>query len=279
MSDNQPYITEFLKTNDRDRYLASLIVPEDKRADIQSLYAFNADIAAIPTRVSEPAPGEIRLQWWHDTLSGTQHGEVTQNPLAAELLDMLKRYSLPTGPLLRLIAARRFDLYQDPMPDMQTFEGYAGETAAALYQYAAMILANGEEPPSGDASGHLGVAHALIGHMRAFGYNASRGRIFLPLAIFAANGVTDQQMLAGENSAAIATATRQLREIARNHLSKAEEAIAQLPKTMRPAYAQWGVLNAELKQLEKAQDPLAPPRQIPDWRKIATLVVWMLRKA
>lgn len=279
MSDNQSYITEFLKSHDRDRYLASLVLPEDKRGDIQTLYAFNADIAAIPTRVSEPAPGEIRLQWWHDTLSGTQHGEVNQNPIAAEFLEVLKRYNLPNGPLLRLIAARRFDLYQDPMPDMATFEGYAGETSAVLYQYAAMILADGEEPLSGDAAGHLGVAHALIGHMRAFGYNAARGRIFLPLSVFTANGITDQQILAGENSTAISTACGQLRESARTHLFAARQAISQLPKTMRPAFAQWGVLNAELKQLDRTSNPLAPSYQLPDWRKIATLVLWMFRNA
>ena len=93
------------------------------------------------------------------------------------------------APLLRLIAARRFDLYDDPMPDLASFEGYAGETVSVLYQLAAMILNGGGPVETGDAAGHLGVAHALIGHLRAFGYNASQGRIFLPWSVFAANGV------------------------------------------------------------------------------------------
>ena len=86
------------------------------------------------------------------------------------------------------------------MPDLATFEGYAGETVSVLYQLAAMILNDGEPVETGDAAGHLGVAHALIGHLRAFGYNASRGRLFLPWSILAANGVHEQEIFEGRVS-------------------------------------------------------------------------------
>ncbi len=59
--------------------------------------------------------------------------------------DAIAAYSLPAGPLLRLLAARRFDLYHDAMPDVPSFEGYAGETVSVLYQLAAMMLNGGAE--------------------------------------------------------------------------------------------------------------------------------------
>ncbi len=279
MSTETGYVAQFLKDNDKDRYLASLVIPQDKRDAIQALCAFNADIAAIPTRTSEPAPGEIRLQWWHDAISGTQHGAVAQNPLAAAFLDAIKQYALPTGPLLRLIAARRFDLYQDPMPDMATFEGYAGETNAVIYQYAAMILADAEGGLSGDAAGHLGVAHALVGHLLAMRFNAARGRIFLPLAVFAAHGLTDQQVLAAENPEKIAAACTQMLEAAEGHLKSAEQAASKLPKHLRPAFAYTGVLRAQIRKMKRAKAPFSSDVPLADWRKIAALVMWMWQTA
>jgi 15-cis-phytoene synthase len=151
-------------------------------------------VASIRARVSDPAPGEIRLQWWSDALEGQGHGAVRQNPVADALLDTIERYNIPAGTLLRLIGARRFDLYDDPMPDIESFEGYAGETVSTLYQLAAMILNDGETIETGDAAGHLGVAHAMIGHLRAFGYVSSQGRIVLPWSIMAANGVREDEI-------------------------------------------------------------------------------------
>src|SRR5690606_2569509 len=156
--------------NDRDRYFATLLLEPAQREAITALYAFGSDIASIRDRAREAAAGEIRLQWWHDALGGEGHGAVRPNPLADALLDVIAEYGLPVPALLRLIEARRFDLYDDPMPDMPAFEGYAGETVSALYQLAAMILNGGRPVENGDAAGHLGVAQALIGHLRAFGY-------------------------------------------------------------------------------------------------------------
>src|SRR5690606_30235050 len=164
--------------------------------------------------ISEPTPGEIRLQWWADALEGKGHGAVRQNPLADALLQTMERYQLPAGTLLRLLGARRFDLYDDPMPDLETFEGYAGETASTLFQLAAMILNEGAPVEPGDAAGHLGVAQALAGHLRAFGPVAAQGRIMLPLSILVANGVNENEIFAGTDSEGLHAALGQMAELA-----------------------------------------------------------------
>lgn len=277
-SDSAALTADFLKSNDPDRYYASLVIPEGKRAAVQSLYAFATEVASVRERVSEPAPGEIRLQWWDDALSGKGHGNVRQNPIADALLTTIGDYGLPVVPLQRLIAARRFDLYQDPMRDLTSFEGYAGETVSALYQFAAMILNDGVPVEEGDAAGHLGVANALIGHVRAFGFNASQHRIFLPLPVFAANGASERQILSGEASDGIRAALGQFADLAREHLDKAEAAIATLPRGLRRAFAYAPVLRAELAGLKHVQEqPFAPPPAIAAWRKIAMMSWWAWR--
>lgn len=269
-------IAGLLRQTDRDRYLSTLILPEPVRRDMQALYAFNAEVAAVRDRVSEPGPGEIRLQWWVDALKGEGHGAVRNNPVAAALLDTIKRHNLPTVPLLRLLAARRFDLYDDPMPDMQTFEGYAGETVSVFFQFGAMMLAGGPVE-EGDAAGHLGVAQALAGHLRAFGYNAARGRIMLPWALLAANGVTEKEVFSGTVSEGLMAAHGQLCELAEDHLAKAEAAIAALPRQLRSVFAPVSILRGDLDRLGKTRDPFAPPHAMPDWQKIARLALWNWR--
>lgn len=277
MSAPEDYVSAFLREADRDRYFATLLLSGPERDAIQALYAFNADVAAIRDRAREPAAGEIRLQWWVDALNAEGHGNVRQNPLAAALLDTIARYDLPAGPLLRLFAARRFDLYQDPMPDVASFEGYAGETVSVLYQLAAMVLNGGTEVETGDAAGHLGVAHAFIGHLRAFGFNASTGRIFLPMSVFAANGVTDGEILSGTDSEGLRAALGQVADLAHDHLGKARTAIAALPKPLRPAFAPVSLLPRQLGTVEASDQPFTTAPDLADWRKIATMAWWTFR--
>ena len=273
------YAATFLREADKDRYFATLLLKPGQREAVQALYAFSADVASIRDRAREPAAGEIRLQWWVDAIEGDGHGNVRQNPLADALLDAIAAWRLPAGPLLRLLAARRFDLYQDAMPDLRSFEGYAGETVSVLYQLAAMVLNGGEEVETGDAAGHLGVAHAAVGHLRAFGFNASVGRIFLPMNIFSANGVMDGEILAGRESEGLFAALGQVAELAGEHLDKAEAAIGALPRELRPAFAPVAMLRGQLARAAASRQPFASLPDIADWRKLAALQWWSLRKA
>nr|WP_295885844.1 phytoene/squalene synthase family protein [uncultured Devosia sp.] len=272
------HAAEALRQGDRDRYLSTLVLTGDHRDAVTALYAFNADVASIRERVSDPAPGEIRLQWWSDALEGEAHGAVRQNPVADALLDTIARYNIPAGTLLRLIGARRFDLYDDPMPDLESFEGYAGETVSTLYQLAAMILNDGEIIETGDAAGHLGVAHAMIGHLRSFGYVSAQGRIVLPMSIMAANGVREDEVFSGTASEGVVEALGQVADLAVEHLNKAEAAIRLLPARLRPAFAPFTVLDAQLKlYLRRSVGPFTVAPDEADWRKIARLAWWTWR--
>lgn len=272
------HVAQLLRDSDRDRYLSTLALPAEARNGVTAILAFNADVAAIRDRVSGPAPGEIRLQWWNDALKGDEHGAVRQNPLADALLTTLDRYALPPGTLQRLIGARRFDLYDDPMPDLETFEGYAGETASTLLQLSAMILNEGLPVEPGDAAGHLGVAQAMTGHLRAFGYVASQGRIMLPWSVLEANGVREGEIFSGTDSEGLHEALGQIAELAGEHLRKAKAAIAALPGKLRPAFAILPVIEAELAAWRRrGGSPFAAPIDEADWRKISRIGWWAFR--
>ncbi len=123
------------------------------------------------------------------------------------------------------------------------------------YQLAAMVLNGGNEVETGDAAGHLGVAHAFAGHLRAFGYNASKGRIFLPMNIFAANGVTDGEILSGTESEGLFAALGQLNDLAQEHVEAARTAIRALPKPLRPAFAPVAIVGAQAELAARMRHP------------------------
>src|SRR5579871_3569858 len=122
--DNFAESARFLRSNDRDRYVADLFAPEAARKHLFALHAFAAELARVRAQVSEPSLGEIRLQWWRDTLTS---GEASGHPVAAAVIETVRRYRLPLAALDMMIEARIGDLYDDPLPAMADLEAYAGE--------------------------------------------------------------------------------------------------------------------------------------------------------
>ena len=143
-----------LREADIDRYLALLLMPDGVRDDVLALFMFNAEIASVRDRVREPLPGEMRLQWWRDLVSGERSEEAQAHPLGTWLLDVIKRRNIPVEPLVGMCEARIFDVYDDPMPDRASYEGYAGETASSLLQMTAFLLDPMAAANTSTASGH-----------------------------------------------------------------------------------------------------------------------------
>jgi 15-cis-phytoene synthase len=131
---------EMVRDWDKDRYLASLFAPDDKRNHLFALYAFDTEIARIRTLVSEPQIGEIRMQWWADTFDSIAVGNTVDHPVAMQLATTVNEFSLPVEHLTKLIDARRAELYADQFPDLFSLESYIAETDAVIMQCAAMIL-------------------------------------------------------------------------------------------------------------------------------------------
>src|SRR5215831_6735280 len=135
--DAAAFCADLVRSHDFVRYASSLFVPPDRRRALLALYAFNVEITRVREQVTQPLPGEIRLQWWTDMLAGVGQGEAEGNPVAAELRRAIDQFLLPVEQLSRLIEEHQFDLYNDPMPTMAALEGYVSDTVSALFAMAA----------------------------------------------------------------------------------------------------------------------------------------------
>src|SRR5690606_14627189 len=84
-----------VRRRDHDRFLTALLAPADRRAALFALYAFNAEIARVREAVSEPMLGQIRLQWWRETVEALTRGEVRGHEAAAALAETGAAAALP----------------------------------------------------------------------------------------------------------------------------------------------------------------------------------------
>ncbi|MDU0342410.1 phytoene/squalene synthase family protein [Bosea rubneri] len=251
LSQAYAHCAALLREADPDRYVASLYAPEALRPGLYALYAFSHEIARVREQVSEPLPGEVRLQWWRDVLESGEAGGSSAHPVAQALLDTVRRFRLPVAPLSGLIEARVFDLYDDPMPSLSDLEGYAGETSSALIRLACLVLAQGRDPGGATAAGHAGVAYALTGLMRAFPWHAARGQVYLPADILARNGVTREDIVRGRGGPGVDYSLKELRALARIHLRKMNDLRATVPAAIMPAFLPVALVEPYLKAMER----------------------------
>lgn len=266
------YCAALVSDVDKDRYLATLFAADDKRQHVLALYAFSFEIARVREVVSDPLPGEVRLQWWRDLLQGHSRGDAMANPVAAALLTTIEAFNLPVDPLVSLIDARIFDLYDDPMPTVADLEGYCGETSSALVRLASIVLASGEDPGGAEAAGHAGVAHAICGLLRAFPWHAMRGQVYVPKEYLLKYGATRDDVVSGRGGPGVNAALRDMRDLARHHLARTRELRDTISAAIVPAFLPTAVVERYLAQMEKpGYDPYTTIIQTPQWRRQWTL--------
>jgi 15-cis-phytoene synthase len=210
-----------VREGDKDRFLATLFASPDQQAGLWPIYAFAVDVARIPARVSEPQLGEIRLQWWRDTVEALTTPPLPDHPLAAALARVVLAFNLPTAPLVAMLEARRFDLYSDQAETQAQVEGYFGETESALFQLATLIVAPAAAVDAANAAGHAGVAFGLA---RSLAHPTLLAKLLHAYGDVAA-----------------------LKQSAGDHLEQARAGLAQLPPAVLPAFLPLAVVPLYLK--------------------------------
>ena len=153
-------LMEQVKAHHRDRYLATLFAPEPMQPHLFALYAFDAEIARVPQLVSEPQIGEIRLQWWRDTIAALYHGEAVDHPVAQACHVRSRKatcrrshYKSHRRPFTRTL--RR------PMASLNDLEGYLGETRSADVANGSANHVGRKGQGLGEAAGFGGVAQGI----------------------------------------------------------------------------------------------------------------------
>jgi phytoene synthase len=261
-------LAELVRAADRDRYVAALYAPEDKRPDLLALYAFNAEISGIRDRVSQPLPGEIRLQWWRDAIAADDSSAGAGHPVAEALLAAIEGRDLPRQAFQNYLDARIFDLYDDPMPTRGDLEGYCGETAAAMIQLSAIVLDADAAAGCAELAGHAGCALAIAGLLRLLPLHRRRGQCYVPRDLLSAAGTSPEEFVAGDGGPNAPRAVAAMIALAREHLVAFERGAALLPQALRPAFLPVAATGAQLAKMQgREREMLTASLDIPAWRK------------
>jgi phytoene synthase len=163
-------LEDTVRRADPDRWLASRFIADlEARADVIALYAFDHVLARVPSMVSEPLMGEIRLTWWREALDEIYAGgPVRGHPVSLALAEAVRRRGLDRAPLDQMIEARFSDLDAAPFADAAEAIAYADQTEGGLMQAAAQALG---APAAFGPARVAGRAHGLsvMAHRRAIG--------------------------------------------------------------------------------------------------------------
>ncbi len=263
-----------LRSTDKDRWLAALFAPADRRRHLHALDAFSIEVAAVRSRVTQPLAGELRLQWWCDVLEGEARGEVAANPVVAALIDTIERRDLSRGTFLDAIEAYRVALYGEAIPEIATLEQRFDAMIGGPIRLKIETLT--ERAHQADyLPRHAAVALGIAALIRDLPQRASDGFAEVPDEIFARHGAGQRDSGAQSLAEAIPAALSDLRQLARRHLAAIREGRRDIDERGAPAFLPVNLVEPLLRISEAPGiDPFAPLSPLPQWRR-----QWVLWRA
>jgi phytoene/squalene synthetase len=227
-------LAQSLRAADPDRYFASLFAPPADRPYLHALYAFNHELARVAENVREPMLGQIRLEWWRETVEGAAKGAPRPHDVALGLAALFADRPLPLADFEAMTAARVFDSSAEHFADFAALETYLDATGGALMRMAAHIL--GSDP---EVTREAALAYGLAGLLRSLPFHDRRRKLYLPLDLLAMVGLTPEEFFARADDPRRDAALRQTALHARAHFRTAR-------KGQRPGRALAAVLPAAL---------------------------------
>jgi len=219
---------------DHDRYLTALFAPADRREDLFALYAFNLEVAKTREVVSEPMLGQIRLQWWRESIEGAYAGQPRRHEVVEPLAAAIARHGLDRTLFDRLIDGREADMDDEAPADLDCLVNYAQVTGAPVTQLAAQVLGAGD-PASQEVAKLVGTGWALTGLIRAVPFLARGHRSRLPANLMIQHGVTEPALYELKPEAGLAKVVQAVADSAVDHLRRARALRGQVAKAALPA--------------------------------------------
>lgn len=147
-----------IAAGDEDWFLSCRYAPETDRARLAAVFALQIELRRIPSLVSEPPLGEVRLQWWREALDEVAGGKAARaHPVVRSLAATGAISAASLGFAERLIDGRARALYEPRFSTLESARDFLRGAEAPL-----VALALGDSTSiSNDAALNLGEAYAL----------------------------------------------------------------------------------------------------------------------
>ncbi len=178
--------------NSRSFYLASSLVPAEKRRALRALYSFCRATDDIVDRQGEGV--EAALARWRRRAMSPDPG--LDDPVAVAWTDARLRYRIPSRYAEQLIDGVGRDLRQKRYATFEELALYAYGVASTVGLMSMHILGFTSEEAIPYAV-KLGVALQITNILRDVGEDWRAGRVYLPAEELAAHGLSEKDVAAG----------------------------------------------------------------------------------
>lgn len=204
---------ELHRRHGRTYYLATRLLPPDRRPAVHALYGFAryaddlVDGAAVPDAAARLAA--LRRALLEDDVCPAGDRDAAAVVLA--LRDTMRRWPVRASLLGDFLDSMTADLTVTRYPTYGDLVGYMRGSAAAIGLIILPVL--GTVGPAGDAAPYardLGIAFQLTNFIRDVGEDLRRGRIYLPQADLRRFGVTPAALGGGPSDSVRALLTYEI---------------------------------------------------------------------
>ncbi|PWG63482.1 squalene/phytoene synthase family protein [Spiribacter halobius] len=208
-------------------HYALLFAGAPEREALLALAAYRAEVLEVPREVSDPGVGAVKLKWWQEELERLFAGQ-PRHPVSQALAPVIERHGFAREPFAEVIEAARMDLEYGSYPALRELTVYC-HRAGGLAELARRV--GGPDTPQTAAFAHdLAMGLELTRLLRHLGRDIAAGRVYIPEADLAAEGLTREDLLARRDSEALRRVLAVQGQRARDFL---DSAIRRLPRPAR----------------------------------------------
>jgi phytoene synthase len=182
----------------RTYYLATLLLPPEKRPYVHALYGFARYADELVDDLSAPDPAGL-VAWGERFLADLARGD-SDDPVALAAVHTAHTWGIPAEHFEAFLASMRMDITVTGYPTYADLEQYMYGSAAVIGLQMVPIL----EPVDDRAAGHartLGEAFQMSNFVRDVGEDLRRGRVYLPQEDLDRFGVTRRDLAPGPTPA------------------------------------------------------------------------------
>ena len=177
-------------------YLATLLLPPEKRPFVHALYGFAryADeiVDDLASTLTEDEKSLALHNWGQGVLSDIKEG-TSHDHIGAALVDTVNRFAIPINYFEAFLKSMTMDLTVTEYHTYEDLMEYVYGSAAVIGLQMVPIL-GALSPDAYIAAEKLGIAFQLANFIRDVGEDLDRGRVYLPITELQAHGVTREML-------------------------------------------------------------------------------------
>ncbi|PKS13343.1 hypothetical protein jhhlp_000114 [Lomentospora prolificans] len=246
------YCIKQIAQSDRQAFLIRQFVPRPVQGVYDAIRTLNLELVRLPEAVSNPTIGQLRTQFWRESIDKTFAGNPPREPICLVLRNALDELEERSGPsaqkslkfwISRLIKTRERHMTNRPFPSLSALEDYAENTYSTL-MYATLAAIPMRSMQMDHLASHIGKACGITAVIRGIpilvapppptkssGFDTlSRDpALLLPLDVLAECNVSEESVFRqGPEAPGFRDAVFQVATRANDHLITAREMLKNL---------------------------------------------------